>query len=398
MKVLFYRYNSICEPDFIDAFKKTGLEVAEITEEMYRKDIPGEERVRILLEGISANDPLFVFSIDFFPFISLVCERLGVIYAALSVDCPVAEIYSAEVQNSCNRIFLFDEKQYESVRGFNPDNIRYMPLGAATERLEKLPFPEAYRYGVSFIGSLYNEKDRYGELKKSGAIKGGAFEHMESLIAEQIKVPGMDVIENGVTADDIEALKAADPSFYTAGDSVIDMDRYVAVNNYLGNHLTCLDRINVLNMLAGSLPEGSLHLFTRSDTSGLDKRVVIHGGVETLREMPEVFRASKINLNLTSRTIRCGLPQRIWDITGCRSFCLTDSVSAMNGLLQEGTDVMTFSSYDELPNICMHYLDRDDEREEIAMNGFKKVEASHTVLLRALEIVKIILAEKLAAK
>ena len=44
----------------------------------------------------------------------------------------------------------------------------------------------------------------------------------------------------------------------------------------------------------------------------------------------------------------------------------------------------------------MHYLDRDDEREEIAMNGFKKVEASHTVLLRALEIVKIILSEKLA--
>ena len=36
MKVLFYRYNSICEPDFISAFKKIGLEVAEITEEMHR--------------------------------------------------------------------------------------------------------------------------------------------------------------------------------------------------------------------------------------------------------------------------------------------------------------------------------------------------------------------------
>ncbi|MBO7356829.1 MAG: glycosyltransferase [Lachnospiraceae bacterium] len=397
MKVLFYRYNSICEPDFIDAFKKIGLEVAEITEEMYRKNIPGEERVRILLEGISENDPLFVFSIDFFPFISMVCERLGVVYAALSVDCPVAEIYSAEIRNRCNRIFLFDKKQYESVRSFNPDNIRYMPLGAATERLEQLPYPETYRYGISFIGSLYNEKDRYGELKKSGALSGPAFEHMESLISEQTMVSGMDVIENGLTAEDINALKAADPSFYTSGDSVIDMDRYVAVNNYLGNHLTCLDRIRVLNMLAGSLPEGSVHLFTRSDTSGLDKRVKVHGGVDTLREMPEVFRASKINLNLTSRTIRCGLPQRIWDIAGCRAFCLTDAVSAMDGLLDAGTDIMTFSSYEELPDLCMHYLDRDDEREEIAQNGFNKVAASHTVLLRALEMVKIILSEKLAA-
>ena len=63
MKVLFYRYNSICEPDYIEAFKKAGLEVAEITEEMYRKSMSGEERARILLEGIAAHKPLFVFSI-----------------------------------------------------------------------------------------------------------------------------------------------------------------------------------------------------------------------------------------------------------------------------------------------------------------------------------------------
>ena len=396
MKVLFYRYNSICEPDFIDAFKKIGLEVAEITEEMYRKSIPGEERVKILLEGIAAHEPLFVFSIDFFPFISLVCERLGVVYAALSVDCPVAEIYSAEIRNRCNRVFLFDKNQYESVRDFNPDNIRYMPLGAAVQRLEELPFPDEYRYGVSFIGSLYNEKDRYGMLKKSGALRGTALEHMECLIAEQLKAPGMDIIEAGLTADDISALKAADPDFYTNEDSVIDMDRYVAVNNYLGNHLTCLDRIAVLNMLAEKLPEGSVHLFTRSDTSELDKKVVVHGGVNTLTEMPDVFRASKINLNLTSRTIRCGLPQRIWDIAGCRAFCVTNAVSAMEGLLDVGSDIVTFSSYEELPDICVYYLERDDEREEIAIGGFNKVEAMHTVLLRALEIVKMILTEKLA--
>ncbi len=396
MKVLFYRYNSICEPDFIDAFKKIGLEVSEMTEEMYRKDIPGEERVRMLLERIASDRPLFVFSIDYFPFISLVCERVGVIYAALSVDCPVAEVYSKEIRNSCNRVFLFDVKQYESIERQNPGNIRYMPLGAATERLDKLPFPEKYRYDVSFIGSLYNEKDRYGMLKKSGALNGPAFEHMESLVREQLPVPGMDIIEAGITQEDIDALKKADPDFYTNEDSVTDMDRYVAVNNYLGNHLTCLDRISVLNMLAEKLPEGSVHLFTRSDTSALDKKIVIHGGVNTLTEMPGVFRSSRINLNLTNRTIRCGLPQRIWDILGCRAFCLTDATSAMDGLLADETDLKTFSSYDELPDICSYYIEHDDEREEIALHGFQTVNASHTVLLRALEIVKLILTEKLS--
>ena len=34
MNIIFYRYNSICEPDFIDAFEKTGFQVTQITEEI----------------------------------------------------------------------------------------------------------------------------------------------------------------------------------------------------------------------------------------------------------------------------------------------------------------------------------------------------------------------------
>ena len=396
MKILFYRYNSICEPDYILAFKKAGLEVVEITEEMHRKEIPAEERFRILLENIAAHKPLFVFSIDYFPFISIVCERTSVVYAALSVDCPVAEIYSSTIRNSCNRIFLFDKIQYESVKDENPGNIRYMPLGAPVERLEAIPFPDKKEYPVSFIGSLYNEKDKYEALKKGGKISGPALEHMEKLIEEQLKAPGLDIVSEGLTAEDINALKAADPSFYTDPDAVTDMDRYVAVNNYLGNHLTSLDRISVLNLLAENLPEGSVHLFTRSDTSELDKRITVHGGVESLVEMPGVFRKSLINLNLTSRTIQDGLPQRVWDIIGCRSFCVTDETSALGEVLEPGRHLFSFDGYEELPGICRKFLDNPGSAEEIAVEGFKAVSASHTVLLRALEIVKLILSEKLS--
>lgn len=396
MKILFYRYNSICEPDYILAFKKAGLEVAEITEEIYRKDIPGEERVRILLENISLHQPLFVFSIDYFPFISIVCERAGIIYAALSVDCPVAEIYSDKIRLSCNRIFLFDRVQYDSIKDENPAGIRYMPLGAATDRLDALPYPDAYEYPVSFIGSLYNEKDKYTLLKESGKLPKDACSHMDELISEQLKVPGLDIIEKGLAKEDIKALKDADPSYYTDPGALTDMDRYVAVNNYLGNHLTSFDRIRALNLLAESLPEGSVHLFTRSDTSRIDDRITVHGGVESLKEMPEVIRKSCINLNLTSRTIRNGIPQRVWDIAGCGAFCLTDDVPALDGLLESGKHLDTFRSYEELPSKCSYYLDDQDMRETVALGGYEEVSARHTVLLRALEIVKVIVSEKLS--
>ena len=395
MKVLFYRYNSICEPDFIDAFATAGLQVSEVTVEMERKDILGEERVRILLEAIASEQPLFVFSIDFFPFISLVCERVGIIYAALSVDCPVAEIYSPEIKNKCNRVFLFDKDQYDSLKDICPGRVFYMPLGAAAERLAVIPFPETYEYGVSFIGSLYNEKDRYALLKKQGKIEKSALDHMEELVEAQLKERGLDIIEKGLTENDIRALKDADPGFYENPDAVTDMDRYVAVNNYLGNHLTSLDRIKVLNMLGESLPEGTVHLFTRSDTSEISKNVVIHGGVNTLTEMPTVFRSSVINLNLTSRTIKKGLPQRIWDILGSEAFCVTDGDRLFDGNLETGTHLKTFASYDELPDICAYYLEHADEAENMAAAGYDTVRISHTVLLRGLEIVKMILSEKL---
>ena len=395
MKVLFYRYNSICEPDYIAAFKKAGLEVAEITEEMHRKSIPGEERARILLEGIAEHKPLFVFSIDYFPFISIVCERMNITYAALSVDCPVAEVYDPAIRKSCNRVFLFDKDQYDSVKDENPGNIRYMPLGAAIERLDSLPFPEMYEYPVSFIGSLYNEKDRYENLKLSGALSAEAAAHMDELIEAQKGVPGLDIIRDGIVFEDVAALKAADPSFYTAKDAVCDLDTFVAINNYIGNHLTYLDRVKALNLLAEKLPEGSVHLFTRSDTAALDKRVVVHGGVESLKEMPDVIRKSCINLNLTSRTITNGLPQRVWDILGCGSFVLTDKVPALEEILEAPKMLDVFSSYEELAEKCVYYLENTEIREDAVAEGYRAVAASHTVLLRALEIVKTVLSGKL---
>ena len=40
MKVLFYRYGSICEPDIIDTFQEIGLEVDEYTKEITMKVTP----------------------------------------------------------------------------------------------------------------------------------------------------------------------------------------------------------------------------------------------------------------------------------------------------------------------------------------------------------------------
>ena len=76
MEILFHRYGSICEPDIIEAFKSLGIAVDEENSEISEKNISGDVRIKLLAERILTKKPAFVFSINYFPYISEVCQRL----------------------------------------------------------------------------------------------------------------------------------------------------------------------------------------------------------------------------------------------------------------------------------------------------------------------------------
>lgn len=48
----------------------------------------------------------FAFTINFFPWLSDVCQLLNITYISLIVDSPVLELYSNAISNSVNKIFL----------------------------------------------------------------------------------------------------------------------------------------------------------------------------------------------------------------------------------------------------------------------------------------------------
>ena len=106
MEIIFHRYGCICEPDIIDAFKSLGITVIEEDAEIYQKSIVPADRIRLISEQILTHQTAFVFSVNYFPYISQICERLNISYVCLSVDCPVLELFSDTIHNKCNRIFF----------------------------------------------------------------------------------------------------------------------------------------------------------------------------------------------------------------------------------------------------------------------------------------------------
>ena len=58
-----------------------------------------------------------------------------------------------------------------------------------------------------------------------------------------------------------------------------------------------------------------VRLYTADKISGMDK-VELCGPVDYVKEMPHVFKNTKINLNMTLRSIWTGIPLRAMDVMG----------------------------------------------------------------------------------
>lgn len=388
MEILFYRYNSICEPDILQVFTDFGITVHVEEQEMHNKSITPRECAGKVAEWILQKPLSFVFSINFFPAISYTCEKLKVPYVCWSVDSPVPELFSNALKNRYNRIFLFDRAQYEFFSPVNPDCIYHLPLASNVKRWEQIVLgmtdTDFITYGadLSFVGSLYTEKCKYDRLSLSPHTRG----FVDGLMEAQLKVFGCNFIPESLTEEVIREIADADPDFYKSEDAYTDMSRYLVAHQYIGMKLAAVERARTLRFLSEQFP---LALYTRSDASKLPK-ADCRGGVSTLTEMPKVFHASRINLNITMRPIESGLSLRIWDVLGCGGFLLTNYQAEIPEYFEIGKDLETYESIEELEQKAAYYLSHEEERLEIAIHGYETVAKLHTYEIRIAEMIRIL--------
>lgn len=388
MNILFYRYNSICEPDMMEVFVRLGHSVTEITEEMTNKDLSAKEQMLLVSTALKAQKYDMVFSINFFPIVSEVCNIFHIPYACWIVDSPVMELYSHSIRNPWNRIFLFDYALYEEFHHENPNGIFYLPLGANYERLDALietiteEDKERFSADISFIGSLYTEKCPYNRLQESDSYLKG---YLDGVIEAQLKVYGYNFLEECITDEILEAFKAAVP-FYQFPEKSNQNEKAAMAHLYLGNKVTEQERLRLLKRIS---EEYKLDLYTGSDISALPQ--ANHRGLaKTMTEMPKIFHLSKINLNFTSKPIRTGLPLRIWDILGAGGFVLTNFQTEIPEYFEIGRDLETYASEEELIQKIGYYLEHEEEREEIARNGYLKAKERYSLEARVKQMLECI--------
>ncbi len=392
MEILFYRYNSICEPDILQTFESFGITVHTEELEMHDKGVTPQTCSARVAEWILSHPLSFVFSINFFPAISYTCEHFHIPYVCWSVDSPVPELFSNALKNRCNRIFLFDKAQYDFFSPYNPSGIFYLPLATNVKRWEQVVLSmtedDYTRYGadVSFVGSLYTEKCKYDTLVSQNILSQYTQGFVDGLLEAQFHVYGYNFIYDNLTDRVIREIADADPQFYHGTDTFMDTDRYLVAHQYLGMKLAAVERHRTLAALSEKF---SVALYTRSDVSALP-HIQARGGVSTLTEMPKVFQASRINLNITMRPIETGLSLRVWDVLGCGGFLLTNYQSELPSYFEIGKDLDAYESQEELMEKVQYYLSHEEERVEIAIHGYEKTARLHSYENRLAEMLRIL--------
>lgn len=382
-----YRYNSICEPDMIDVFTQLGHQVDEITEEMNRKDISAKECLNLVSTALKQKEYDFVFSINFFPVISEICNIFKIPYFCWIVDSPVMELYSDSIGNPWNRIFLFDYALYQEFFAQNPNGIFYLPLGANYQRLDPLIASitnedvKRFSSDISFVGSLYTEKCPYNRLKEENSYLKG---YLDGIIEAQLKVYGYNFLEECLTDEMVKEFKSKVP-FYCFPEKSNHNEKAALAHLYLGNKVTEQERLRLLKAVSEKY---SLDLYTGSDTKDLPYAHV-RGLAKSMTEMPKIFHLSKINLNFTSKPIRTGLPLRIWDILGAGGFVFTNYQSEIPEYFEIGRELETYSSEEELLEKISYYLQHEEERQIIARNGYEKAKENYSLNARVEQMMQL---------
>ena len=118
-------------------------------------------------------------------------------------------------------------------------------------------------------------------------------------------------------------------------------------------------------------------LYTHGPTPDLEF-VSNKGEVNPYTEAPLVFHSSKINLNITLRSIVNGIPLRAMDIMGSGGFLLTNYQQDFLEFFTPGEDFAYYDSYEDLMDKVEYYLTHEHERNEIARNGFEKIKKYHS--------------------
>ena len=393
VKIILYSWGANNEHVLADNLTKLGFEVIFFQKECrhYTRDM---ELAMELIPFIHGKQAKAVVSFNYFPILSMICNTCQIPYYAWVYDCPHFTLYAKQIQLPCNHIGVFDREMVRNLENYGVGTAFHAPLAADAAYFGRMigqasdAEKKRFQCDVSFVGSLYTDEHNYYDGLKNGG--SDCCVDMDLLIRQQCFCYGEDYLRRALSEGRLDLAmireKMADQGLML-GEDYFAEEEDILMAAVLEKKVTVEERRMLLTKLAqegnvsgaaGMKSGGSQYtfrLYTGSDTGGIPALENCScGTVDYHTQMPLVFAGSRINLNISLRSIRSGIPLRVLDIMACGGFVLTNRQPEITEYFTEGVEVVTFDSMEDCVEKVRYYLAHEEERRRIAEAGRRKVE------------------------
>ena len=387
--IIVYRWNSYSEPALIEAMKKLGIDVVFFDKRL--RDFHADAMfAAVFMNWLHHHKAEAAFSFDYFPLISSICEVNKIPYLAWIYDCPMYTLMSPTLSNSFNYIFCFDEAYAVRLQQEGAKNCFHFPLGVAVERMEQIigqadeEERAKFRSDISFVGKFYNgSENHYRKVVFEEYTRGW----LEGLIEAQRKIYGYNFVRKSLPQKIIEEI--IEKCEIRLGKMYCDAPAYLAAD-VINIEIAAREREDTVALAAEERP---VALYTPPDFPeklAANPNILNKGYVNNATQMPLVFHESRINLNVTSRTIETGIPQRVLDILACGGFCLTAYQPEIDVFFKDGQELVMYTDGEDFLGKLRYFLEHEQERRQIAQRGKKAVRERFSLKDRVKEMLEVV--------
>lgn len=388
MNIVYVNWKCFGSEDMVAALIKLGHSVNII--ELSEDALVGLDECfcNRLCACIKENMAKLVVSFNYYPSISAACMKTGCRYFAWIYDSPYIKAYDATITNNVNFVGTFDSYMSEELNKKGVNTIHYLPLAVNTARMERTVKTykasqkgRKYESQIEFVGSLYNDRNKFYERLFDASRDMELIGYLDGIIEAQRKIYGYNFLDECL-GDDITARIRQFMPYNVPEDSYISEQRVYA-DYYLGPRIAFLDRRELLEKLA--------EYYRVVYYSGSNYQIgsaINAGKVDYFLEMPVVFNQSDINLNISLRSIRTGIPLRAMDIMGAGGFLLTNYQSDMLRHFEPEKHFVYYTSAEEAIDKAGYYLQHESERKRMAQAAYEEMEKNHTYEVRLKNVIE----------
>ncbi len=374
MKVIYYDSDEITLDNIIWGLLQLQIDVAR-SELKVTLNMPKDEQISYIKN--EAKKYNYVITQDFSVNTAIACHELNIPYISWIYDSPQVALYTDYALYDTNFVFAFDKTQVARLKEYGIKHIYHMPLAANVAYSSGIKVTDddlrKYRADVSFVGQLYRHGYMNSFLPK---LPESTLKELTDAADEKALKWGKNTNIFNSISDEAATVIASKMNQSDFG--YFHMDKKFSEEVILLAPLIAQKERETLLSLAGEKFRTSLYTKDRDlEYAQTNIRGVKSSGNITDEIPYKVYYSTKLNLNITLRSIETGAPQRIFDIMSVGGTVISNYQDELAELFEPDKEIILFESPEEFIEKSSYYLNHSTAREKIGIAGYTKVKEKY---------------------